>query len=348
MSDEAQFESRLLDIIQRRVPLIRQPYAQIARQLACDEPKVLEALAALRGPRGLIREISGLFDAGALGYRQVLAALRLPADAVDEAGRLVAAHPGVSHCYSRTGSYNLWFTLATSPASSLGPGKTVEFLAQEAAAEAYLVLPATRKYKLRMHLASRSQPDVFETPKAIDKPGEPARSGAAKLSEAQICAIRALQIDLPNCSDPFASISAEAGLDADMLLVHAADLLAAGYMRRYAAVLHHRRAGAEANVLVAWRVSEPAADAAGAKCAQQPAVSHCYLRPTAEDWPYGLYTMIHGRSRQDCRMTIEEIAAATHLQDRAELWTNHEYKKQRIGLFAGEETAWEEKAQQAS
>jgi len=130
-------------------------------------------------------------------------------------------------------------------------------------------------------------------------------------------------------------------MDPDMLLVLGADFLAAGWMRRYAAVLHHRQAGLPANVMVAWRVEESAADAAGAVCARLPQVSHCYLRPAAGDWPYNFYTMIHGRDREECQAVVREIGNLTGLTDHAELWTEREYRKKRVRLFDASQGEWE-------
>ena len=127
----------------------------------------------------------------------------------------------------------------------------------------------------------------------------------------------------------------------DDLLVHAADFVAAGWLRRYAAVVHHRAAGAQANVMVVWQAAGSAADAAGAVCAQIEQISHCYLRARGRDWPFNFYTMIHGRRREQCLKVIEEIAEATPLGPHLELWTEREFKKQRIKLFSGEEAAWE-------
>jgi len=148
-------------------------------------------------------------------------------------------------------------------------------------------------------------------------------------------------MNLPIRRDPFSAPAREAGLNPDMLLVHATDFLAVGWMRRYSAVLRHRLLGARANVLVAWRIEEERADQAGLTCAESPAVSHCYYRPCAEDWPYSLYTMIHGPSKEHCRRTIERIASLARLGDRATLWTTKEYKKQRVALFDRQEEAWE-------
>jgi len=153
--------------------------------------------------------------------------------------------------------------------------------------------------------------------------------------------VRALQTDLPHRSDPFSIIASEQ-IDPDMLLVHAADFLTIGWMRRYCAVLNHHAAGAKSNVLVAWKVTQANADHAGALCARLRSVSHCILRPPAKDWEYDLYTMIHGTTAQDCEGTISKISNLTGLQDFTALWTTKQYKKRRIPLFGNHEERWEE------
>ena len=113
-------DRRLLEVIQERIPLVREPFAQIASQLGCSEELLLDRLTALSGEAGIIREISGIFDASAFGYTQALIAFRVAEEDLDAAGAVAAAHPGVSHCYARTGTYNLWLTLAVSRRSELG------------------------------------------------------------------------------------------------------------------------------------------------------------------------------------------------------------------------------------
>jgi len=334
-------DRHLLNRIQIALPLVREPFAELAREFGCDERAVTDRISALRGEGGVIREISAVFDAVALGYEQALLAMRVPPDRLDRAGETAAAHPGVSHCYARRREENLWLTLATSPRSRLGLSATAALLAGTCGADGWMLLPTVRRYKLDVRFdmergGPAATPRVAATPVSAPHPGVP------QLTDPQLRAVRALQQDLPCRRDPFAVLAEGAGLDADMLLVHAADFLAAGWMRRYAAVLRHRAAGSRANVLVAWAVAEPLADTAGARCARSPAVSHCYLRPTAPGWPFNLYTMIHGRSQEDCRATIEEIAATTGLDRRAELWTTKEYKKQRVALFSDAEARWEQ------
>jgi DNA-binding Lrp family transcriptional regulator len=317
----------------------------------------LDRVAALR-QSGIIREISAIFDAVALGYRQALVALSVPADRLDQAGRTAAEHPGVSHCYGRAGEMNLWLTLATSPRSQLGLEASAEVLARLVGATGHMVLPTIRRYKLQVRFDMEGD-EPTPAPAANDAPGAsaPARADALprasaparaetpapQLTDTQIRAIRALQIDLPGQVEPFAPLAEAQGLDVDTLLDSGRRMLESGHMRRYSAVLFHRAAGSKANVLVAWAADSAQADADGPRAAQVAGISHCYLRPTGPGWPYNLYTMIHGRSQQDCRLAIETILATTSLTDHVELWTAAEYKKRRVRLFGPEEAQWEAK-----
>jgi len=339
------FDRSLLELLQAGVPLAAEPFAAIAQKLNCDEQAVLDRTRDLRGPAGLIREIAGIFDAARLGYEQALVAFRVDADRVDAAGALVAGHPGVSHCYGRDGSYNLWFTLAASPASSLGLDGTAGVLARACGASAHLVLPTLRRYKLDVRFALQPEANSALAPSPAGEAREKADKGRDETPAApapvQIQAIRGLQIDLPICRGAFSDPARQVGLEVEALLAHGSDFLKTGWLRRYSAVLYHRAAGAKANVMVVWRVDESSADAAGARCAEVPAVSHCYLRPTGADWPYNLYTMVHGRDRQSCAAAVARIANDTGLDDRLELWTAREYKKRRVKLFTEDEQRWE-------
>jgi len=346
-----ELDRQLLDSIQADVPLVVRPFGQLAGRLGCDEAAVIKRIAALR-QAGIIREISAIFDAVALGYRQALVALSVPADGLDQAGQIAASHPGVSHCYGRSGEMNLWLTLATSPGSRLGLEASAELLARLSGATRHMVLPTLRRYKLQVRFDMEGDeptpaPLGSPRPAANDAPGASEKAlteqHPPRLPDTQIRAIRALQIDLPGQPEPFAPLAAAQALGVDTLLDCGRRMLESGHMRRYAAVLHHRAAGGKANVLVAWAADPAQADADGPRAAQVAGISHCYLRPAGPGWPYNLYTMIHGRSQQDCRLAIETILATTSLTGHVELWTAAEYKKRRVSLFGPEEEQWEAK-----
>jgi DNA-binding Lrp family transcriptional regulator len=330
----------LLNALQRGVPLTPRPYERMAVELDCPESAVRDAIAIFRS-EGLLREISGLFDVAALGYRQALVAMRVRPERLEKAGLLASCHPGVSHCYARSGTFNLWLTLAVSPSSSLGLENTAGKLARLCEADAHLLLPTIRRYKLDVHF-SPSGANAATPQAGAPTPSQSAMGSAPKLGAQDIRAVQALQEDLPNESEPFDVVAARFGLAREPLLRLGGEFLARGWLRRYAGVLRHRAAGATSNVLVAWSVGDSAADAAGAICARMSPVSHCYLRPSAADWPYNLYTMIHGRNDQDCAMTIDQIAAETGLSRHADLWTQKEFRKSRVKLFSDQEKLWEE------
>ncbi len=340
-----ELDRQLLNRIQASVPIVARPFAQLASELGCDESAVIDRITTLR-QAGIIREISAIFDAVALGYRQALVAMNVPPEKLDRAGRIAAEHPGVSHCYGRAGEVNLWLTLATSPHSKLGLEASASLLARLTGATGHMVLPTIRRYKLQVRFDMESdEPTPAPAPNTPDAPGAskpaPAKKTAPALTDTQLRVIAALQIDLPAESEPFASLAATKGLDVDTLLACGREFLDAGQMRRYSAVLHHRAAGSKANVLVAWIADDTQAAVEGPLAAQVAGISHCYLRPTGHHWPYNIYTMIHGRSEQDCRKTIETVLATTSLIEYIELWTTAEYKKQRVPLFAPQEAAWE-------
>jgi DNA-binding Lrp family transcriptional regulator len=326
----------ILALVESRVPLVEEPYRWISDRLGCSREQLLSALTDLRGDGAVIRQISGIFDVSAFGYEQSLVTFRVSPEKVDQAGAVVAAHPGVSHAYRRRHQWNLWFTLGVSPTSKLGLEATADILASRAEAEDRMVLPSLKRYKLRVRFASHAANDAAP---ARVKPGEP-----LELSEALIGAVRALQKDLPNRMRPFDALARQQRLTTDALLEWGSRLLDAGYMRRYAAVLHHRRAGATANVMAVWNTRDRDVDRIAPAMAQHDSVSHCYLRPTREDWPYGLYTMVHGAGRDQCVSIVNDLADQSQLTDYLLLWTEKEYAKKRLELFSQAEAQWEQQA----
>ncbi|MFP4106492.1 MAG: Lrp/AsnC family transcriptional regulator [Phycisphaerae bacterium] len=331
-------DQTILDRIQQSVPLTAEPYGQIAASIGIATADLVRRLDRLRRPGGLIRQISAIFDARMLGYQQTLCALAVPPERLSEVGAFIASHPGVSHCYSRRHEVNLWFTLAVSPDSTLGLEGTVRAMADRVEPTRQYILPTLERYKLRVNFPQRRTPRQDQSASAGNRP-KPAEDGEP--TPLQVRCIRALQQDLPTQPQPFDKLAESAGVPLSRLLREAADFLRRGWMRRYAAVLYHRRAGARANVLVAWRVADGWEDQAGKWLARSPHVSHCYRRPAAEDWPRTVYTMVHALSAEQARQEVARLAQNELLLDHVQLWTQEEYKKQRIKLFTPDEAEWE-------
>jgi siroheme decarboxylase len=114
-------------------------------------------------------------------------------------------------------------------------------------------------------------------------------------------------------------------------------------LRRVAAILFHRRAGFSANGMGVWRVPEEQVLDVGGRMAAVRGISHCYQRPTYQDWPYSVFTMAHGRSKEECDAILDSIADMTglHGDDRATLYSSTEYKKIRLHYFTPDYAEWE-------
>ncbi|MEJ7873456.1 MAG: Lrp/AsnC family transcriptional regulator, partial [Rubrobacteraceae bacterium] len=154
-------------------------------------------------------------------------------------------------------------------------------------------------------------------------------------------AIKALQEDVPLTPRPFDLWGRQVGLSYEELLERAHDLQRRKIMRRFSAVLYHRKAGFRANAMGVWEVPPERVEEVGNTFAQYQAVSHCYQRPVYEDWPYALFSMVHGRSEEECESVLDAMAAETGLTERISLYSTREYKKTRVRYFTPEMEAWE-------
>jgi DNA-binding Lrp family transcriptional regulator len=161
--------------------------------------------------------------------------------------------------------------------------------------------------------------------------------------ERDIAVIRALQGPMAVVERPYDEAAAEVGMSTGELLDHLGSMVERSLLRRVAAILYHRRAGFSANGMGVWRVPEEEIAEVGARMAAVRGISHCYQRPTYEDWPYSVFTMAHGRSKEECDAILQSIADehGLHGDDRATLYSSTEFKKIRLHYFTDEYARWE-------
>lgn len=148
---------------------------------------------------------------------------------------------------------------------------------------------------------------------------------------------RAMQGDFPLVEEPYKEIAAKVGIGDEELLRRLRRLKENGQIRKMGAVLQHRAAGFTANVLCAWVVPPEHMDEIARCMCESPAVSHCYDRDTAEDWPYNVYTMIHAKSRDECEAIAAALAAECGLSERVMLYSVKEWKKTSMRYFREDE-----------
>lgn len=142
-----------------------------------------------------------------------------------------------------------------------------------------------------------------------------------------------IQGDLPLCISPFAVIAQETGWEEEKLLRRIRVLTRRGIIRRFGAILRHQKAGYRGNAMVVWKVPEDQVREVSRAMASFPAVSHCYLRSAHPEWPFNLYTMVHGQSEKDCRRVAREIARKTGIKNYRLLFSKIEHKKSSMSYF---------------
>jgi len=122
--------------------------------------------------------------------------------------------------------------------------------------------------------------------------------------------IAATQGGLPLVARPYEAVGAMLGVSGEQVRERLASMLASGLIRRIGAVPNHYRLGYTANGMSVWDVDDARVAELGRKIALLPGVSHCYRRPRhLPDWPYNLFAMLHGTSRQAVQTQAEEVAA---------------------------------------
>jgi DNA-binding Lrp family transcriptional regulator len=154
-----------------------------------------------------------------------------------------------------------------------------------------------------------------------------------EISELDKRIVRALQGDFPLVAEPYKTLAEQVGVSEETFLERVQAMRDSRKIRKMGAVLRHREVGFTANVLVAWEVPADRLDTIAQQMAASPAVSHCYDRNTAPDWPYNLYTMVHGHSREECEHVVAELGEACQVSKHVMLYSRREWKKTAMKYF---------------
>jgi siroheme decarboxylase len=333
-------DRELLNAVQWDFPLEPRPYGALAERLGISEADVRARVAHVK-ELGVLRQLSAIFDTRALGYSSALVAARMDPDRIDDGAAVISRHPGVSHNYKRNHAYNLWYTLAVPPGESFDGH--VAALHRESGALVTRKLPTLRLYKIgvKLDMTGQTAADARAEVLEHERPERKHDMAVPDLSDLEIAAIEVTQEDLPLVEQPFAVQGELLGVDEQTVLDLLRRFKERKLMRRFAAVMNHRSAGYKANAMGVWAVPEDRLDELGPRMAGFAFVSHCYRRPTYEDWPYSVFTMVHGQTARDCEDTIAAIRDETGVDDYALLWSIKEYKKVRVRYFTPDWQEWQ-------
>ena len=324
---------KLLAIIQDGFPLVERPYKALAEMLNVSEQDVFDEVEKMRAS-GVIRRIGGVYDSKKLGFISRLCAGKVPASSLDFSAEphsqtpmekfaaVVMSEPAITHNYIRSHEYNVWFTVIAENESAIQT--VVDRVCAQTDLHDVHVLTATKKYKINTVMgkgAGAPSKNVFAS--AVRQSPENA------LTEADRTRIHIACDDIPHTLTPFK----DWGVSCDELR----EDLAAKRMRRFGAILRHQDAGFPCNAMVCFMLDEGTlanSESAGSLLAKKHYVSHCYERPSFENFPYNLYAMMHAQTPEELDGYIKESVALLDNPEYVVLHSLKELKKTSFRFFA--------------
>jgi len=325
---------KILLRVQKNFPLTIAPFKDIGDELGISESDVIKIVQDQKDQK-IIRQTSAIFDTKSLGYKSSLVAFEIDEDKIDEAVNIINSHPGISHNYERNHKFNIWFTCACSPKSKIGLEKTIEILAKITKANDYIMLPTLKLFKISVKLDTTGKENKKEKIEKKEKI-------KIEMTPLHMQVVKLLQNDIEIKSEPFEDIINKLNISYEKFFCIVEDLQKSGMMRRFASILNHRKAGFNANAMVVWDVDEKDGESIGKTAAEFSAVSHCYLRPKYPNWKYNLFTMVHGKTKDETNTIIDEMAKEIKSNSHMPLYSSREFKKVRLKYFTDDERIWEE------
>ena len=306
----------LLNDYQRDFPLNPQPFAQIAQHLNTKSDVVLETLKNLQ-TTGVVSRIGPVFKPNTVGA-STLAAMAVTASELESVAAIINQFPQVNHNYEREHHFNLWFVVTAANQAEL---KNALQQIQQATGHVVLSLPMLKDYHIDLGfnmVLSTIQLPVTQLPLTPEQHGtntgndqiaDPASGHAEDL-------IAVIQDGLPLVAQPYRQIGESLGWSEQAVINKLRDMLESGTIKRLGVVVRHHELGYRANAMVVWDVPGNCIDKLGQQMGELDFVTLCYQRPRAlPDWPYNLFCMIHGCSRDAVLNHIRTIVQQLHLEN---------------------------------
>jgi len=327
LSSLAESDKELLNEIQWTFPLVTRPFDAIAKKFDTTPEIIKEKLNNLK-EIGVLRQLSAIFDTRKLGYTSSLVAMEIESDKLDYVASQINRHPGVSHNYERDHQFNLWFTLAVPPGADLNA--ELEKFNVLKGIKKVRMLPTLQLFKIgvKLDMVDDKKHDVAPTEEKKE-----IKNIKFDPTEQDKDFIRELQKDMEIIDEPFVKAAKNLQITEDELFAKMKHYEDVGVLRRFAAILRHRQVGFTANGMIVWKVPEGRITSVGETLGSFPQVSHCYERPTYDDWPYNVFSMIHCKTHDEAYDVAKTIQDQINVDEYKILFSSREFKKTRVEYF---------------
>ena len=147
------------------------------------------------------------------------------------------------------------------------------------------------------------------------------------MHEIELKVVEAIQHGMPRSLTPYEDIAKEVGITIDELLEVLNGWKDNKTLRRIGAIVNHFKVGLSAGMMTVWQVDPERLEEVGRQLAEFHEVSHAYIRPSSDDWPYNFYTMVHGTNLEEVEKTLRKMSDACGVKEYVGLDTIKELKK---------------------
>jgi DNA-binding Lrp family transcriptional regulator len=301
-------DAELIDEFQSGVPVEQRPFRAIGAALGVSEQEALSRVEHLRD-QGILRRFGAVLNPPVIGS-STLAAVQAPEERLDEISSIVNSYQQVNHNYRRDHAWNMWFVVTA------GSRETRDRILREIETRSgceVLNLPMLTDYYIDLEF-----PVVNTDRFARESLGETAvdatrisENATADLSPLDRRILLEIQDGLPLSSTPYRDVADAIGASCENVVTAIGQLLRDGCIKRIGCVVNHVVTGFDSNCMVVWDVPDEALDTHGERVGSLPYVTLCYHRPSRpkQNWPYTLFTMIHGRNTDAVDEMIDELAS---------------------------------------
>jgi len=301
-------DAALIDEYQSGFPVTERPFRALAADLGIEERDALDRVGRLR-ERGIFRRFGAVLNPPVIGS-STLAAVKAPADRFDEIAETLNGYRQVNHNYRRDHEWNMWFVVTASDRATRDDILTD---IEERTGCTVLNLPMLTDYYIDLEFpvvngdrfARESLP---ETSVSATRISEQATGDLSSLDRRLLLAI---QDGFPLTETPYADVAAEIGAGVEAVLAGIERLRENGCIKRIGCIVNHVVTGFDSNCMVVWDVPDERLDEYGERVGRLPYVTLCYHRPRRpeQDWPYNIFTMVHGRDSAAVDEVIDELAS---------------------------------------
>ena len=307
-----------------------QPFGAMAEQLGCSENELLTLIHKL-SEEGALSRFGPIYNASLLGGAQTLAAIQVPEERFSEVAGIINDIPEVAHNYRRENQLNMWFVVATTDPSGVGP--VLQQIEQACGLKVY-DFPKQHEFYLGLWLMV-DELGAVDTAPVPDYVNHHSKPHAPDATDRRI--IAATQSGLPLVADPLTALAEQLQLQRGDLSERLQQMQRTGAIRRIGAIPNHYRLGLRANGMSVWDVPDELAIELGQQVGALDFVSHSYLRPRhAGVWRYNLFAMVHGSAREEVQTKAAQIAnlLTPHCRAHDVLFSSQVLKKTGLRLAA--------------